>query len=139
MNENAKVVLEVFAALESRDGETFLKLCRPDAEFSEAESLPYGGTQRLDVALAEGQPTWLGTWDPLQPTERERRMDPEVLGTGTEHVIVRYHQRAVDAEGRRFDGDVLAIYDVRNGLLAKARMFHSDTEAVNRFLERASG
>ncbi len=53
---------------------------------------------------------WAQTWVPLQPTETERRMDPR---------------------------PVLALYQLRDGKLARAQMFYFDTVGVAGFLAKA--
>jgi ketosteroid isomerase-like protein len=142
MNDT-EVVLGVFEAVEQRDRERLLELCHEDVEFHDAASLPYGGSTRGKQALREQletapERTWLGTWEPLQPTERERRMDPRVVAAGGEEVVVSYRQRAVSPDGERFDAPVVAIYEVRDGKFARAQMFHYDTAALVGFLERAA-
>src|SRR5215211_557182 len=82
--------------------------------------------------------TWLGTWGPLQPAEAERRMDPRVVAAEGEHVTVLYTQRALGPDGERFESPVLGLYEVRDGKLARAQMFHYDTAAILAFLERAA-
>jgi ketosteroid isomerase-like protein len=143
MHDTAEVVLEVFEAIEQRDREKLLELCDERVELHEAPSLPYGGLMQGKEMLREQletspQRTWLGTWGPLQPTEQERRMDPRVVTTGGAEVVVSYRQRAVGADGERFDAPVLAIYEVRDGKFARAQMFHYDTAAIVDFLERAT-
>ena len=41
-------------------------------------------------------------------------------------------------DGERFESPVLGLYEVRDGKFARAQMFHFDTAAILRFLERAS-
>jgi uncharacterized protein len=144
MHDNAEVVLGVIEAVGERDGEKLFALCHEDVEFHDATSLPYGGSTcgketlraRLETAP---QTTWLGTWGPLQPTVRERRMDPRVVTAGGDEVVVAYRQRAAGPDGERFDAPVLGLYEVRDGKLARAQMFHYDTAAVIAFLERVTG
>jgi uncharacterized protein len=82
---------------------------------------------------------WAATWGPLQPTEAERRMDPRVVAARGDEVVVLFRQRAVGADGERFDAPVLGLYQVREGKLARAQMFHFDTAAIAGFLARVSG
>lgn len=143
MNKNAKVVLDVIAAVEERDAEKLFDLHHDDVEFFDAPSLPYGGALRGNDTLKEKletapEETWLGTWGPLQPTEAERRMDPEVVAVDGNEVVVLYRQRAVSSSGERFDEPVLGLYEVRDGKFARAQMFHYDTAAIAAFLERAA-
>jgi ketosteroid isomerase-like protein len=110
-------------------------LFQPDVEFHWPPSLPYGATAR---GFAEGR-TWAETWDPLQPTEAERRLDPRVVAASEDEVVVLWRQRGFSPAGDRFDGEVLGLYRVREGKLARAQMFYFDTAAVIEFLGKARG
>ncbi len=66
-------------------------------------------------------------------------MDPRVVAVAGDEVVVLWRQRAVDAAGRRFDGPVLGLYEVRDDMFARAQMFHFDTAALVAFLAAASG
>jgi ketosteroid isomerase-like protein len=142
MGSDAEVALKSIRAVEERDGEQLFELLADDVELHDAPSLPYGGVangkpsleQQIERPLEE---TWLGTWDPVQPTESERRMDPRVLAESDGEVVVRYRPRALAANGERFDAPVIGIYEVREGKVSRAQMFHYDTAAINAFLERA--
>ena len=130
-----KVVLEVFRAVEQRDREALLALYHDDVESFDADSLPYGGTLRgKEAALGSG---WLATWGPLQPTPAERRMHERVVANIGGEVVVEYRHRAVSPAGERIDFPVLGLYEVRDGKLARAQMFHYDTAALVAFLARA--
>jgi ketosteroid isomerase-like protein len=142
MNSPEDIVLGIFSAVEERDRGKFLALCHEDVEFLDASSLPYGGTVQGKAAFQERlartpERTWLGTWDPVQPTVDERRMDPRVVATAGEEVTVLFTQRAVGADGERLESPVMGLYEVRDGMLARAQMFHYDTAAITAFLERA--
>jgi uncharacterized protein len=140
--DSSEVVLESFRALEERDREGLFACLHDDVEICDAPSLPYGGTARGRAAIREQletvpETTWLGTWEPLQPSPVERRMDPRVIATAGAEVTVVYTQRAVSPDGERFESPVLGLYEVRDGKLARAQMFHYDTAAVLAFLDRA--
>jgi uncharacterized protein len=142
MSENAAVALEAIAAVEERDIDRLFSLYHDDVEFYDAPSLPYGGRRRgkdlmrreLEVAP---ESTWIGTWGPLQPTERERRMNPRVIAESGPEVVVLYRQRAVEPSGGRLDAPCLGLYEIRDGKFSRAQMFHFDTAAILGFL--ASG
>jgi ketosteroid isomerase-like protein len=143
MQTNAEVVLAGFTAVEERDRDGLFALYDDDVELHDAPSLPYGGSFRGKEALREQleaapETTWLGTWDPLQPTEAERRMDPRVVATNGEEVTVLYMQRAMSPSGEHFESPVLGLYEVRDRKLARLQMFHYDTAAILAFLERAA-
>jgi ketosteroid isomerase-like protein len=132
--ENIKVMRDIFSAIERRDARRFLELVHPDCEMHWPPSLPYGGTAR---GLQPAEPTWNTTWLPLQPTEAERRMEPRVVAASEDEVVVLWRQRGMTLAGDRFDGEVLGLYHVRGGKLARAQMFYFDTAAVVRFLAQA--
>jgi ketosteroid isomerase-like protein len=132
---NTTVMLGIFSAIERRDAPRLAELCHPDVEFSWPAALPYGGTTR---GLGFEPPSWIHTWAPLQPTDAERRMEPRVVASNGDEVVVLWRQRGVSAGGERFDGPVLALYTVRDGRLARAQMFYFDTLALVEFLAQAN-
>ena len=142
MQSNEEVVLEVIRAVEERDAEALFRLYHDDVELHDAPSIPYrhhAGKMAMSEQLGTApEETWLGTWGPLQPTEAERRMDPRVVATNDEEVVVQYTTRATAPNGERFESPVLGLYEVRDGKLARAQMFHYDTAAILEFLERAT-
>jgi uncharacterized protein len=142
MGSDADLVLKAIKAVEERDAVRLFELYADDVEFHDAPSLPYGGVTNGKEDLAEmldraPESTWLGTWGPLQPTENERRMDPEVIAERDGQVVVLYRQRALAPDGERFEAPVIGLYEVRDGKFARAQMFHYDTAAIEAFLERA--
>jgi ketosteroid isomerase-like protein len=143
MPSNEEIVLSVFRAIEERDREALFDLYHDDVELHDARSLPYGyegvsGKEAMREQLERTpEKSWLGTWGPLQPTEAERRMDPRVVATRGNEVVIEYTTRAVAPDGERFESPVLGLYEVRDGKFARAQMFHYDTAAILAFLERA--
>jgi ketosteroid isomerase-like protein len=140
-DKNIQVMLETFRAIEQRDPnhenvERLRQLVQPDVEFHWPPALPYGGTSRAERRA--GRPNWGDTWTPLQPTLVRRRMDPRVIAASGDEVVVLYHQRGVSAEGERFDGEVLGLYQVRDGKLARGQMFYFDEAAAVSYLARAA-
>src|SRR5262245_40556639 len=133
---NATVMLDIFSAIERRDPQRLSELCHPDVEFSWPTSLPYGGTT---CGLRTEGPTWIHTWAALQPTEAERNMEPRVVGSNGDEVVVLWRQRGLSPDGERFDGPVLGLYRVCDRKLARAQMFYFDTPDVVEFLARAGG
>jgi hypothetical protein len=65
-------------------------------------------------------------------------MDPRIVATNGDEVVVQYVTRALAPDGERFESPVVALYAVRDGKFARAQMFHYDTAAILAFLERAS-
>jgi ketosteroid isomerase-like protein len=132
---SVQVILSVFAAVERRDDVAFARCCQPDAEFCWPPSLPYGGTVR-GPATDTGR-GWQAYWNPLQPTVSQRRLDPRVVAATEEEVVVLWHQRGTTPAGDSIDTEVLGLYRVRDGRLARAQMFYFDPASVQSFLARA--
>ena len=126
---NRKLLLDVFRAIEQRDDKRFRELLLPDFALHWPPSLPYGGSKAR---------TWSETWEPLQPGETERRMDPRVVAASEDEGVVLWRQRGVSPSGERFEGELLGLYRVREGKLARAQMFYFDTAAAASFLMKAS-
>jgi ketosteroid isomerase-like protein len=144
MKSNEELVLGVLRAVEQRDAVALFELYHDDVELHDAPSLPYAHAARGKTSMREQletapEETWLGTWGPLQPTENERRMDPRVVASKGDEVVVLYTTRALAPDGERFESQVLGLYEVRDGKFARAQMFHYDTAAMLAFLERAAG
>ena len=144
MQTDEEVVLGVIRAVEERDADALFELYHDDVELHDAPSLPYhytarGKSEMREQLEAAPEETWLGTWGPLQPTEAERRMDPRVVASKGGEVVVQYTTRAVAPDGERFESEVLALYEVRDGKFARAQMYHYDTAAILAFVERARG
>jgi ketosteroid isomerase-like protein len=135
-HENVALMLEMFSAIERRDERRAAELFDPDVELHWPASLPYGGTAR---GLTRAGPRWIDTWDPLQPNEADRRMDPRVVAASQDEVVVLWRQRGVSRTGERFDGEVIGLYQVRKGKVVRAQMFYFDTAALARFLANAAG
>ena len=124
--KNIKVMLDLFSAVERFDVEGQLALYQPDVEFHWPTSL-----------YVKNHFSWDDTWIPLQPTWADRKMNPRVVGASRDQVVILWHQRGVAPSGERFDGEVLGLYRLREGKLARAQMFYFDTTAVASFLAKA--
>jgi ketosteroid isomerase-like protein len=137
-----ELVLDAFKAVERRDAQRLLELYHPHVSFHWPPELPYGRTERpaelADPAGPGPNPTWSGTWDPLQPTEVERRMDPRVVGASDTEVVVLWHQRGRSQRGRRFDSLVIGVYEVRDEKFYRAQMFYFDPAGTRQFIEEAT-
>ena len=131
------IVMAAFAAVERRDERRLAELYHPEVEFHWPPSLPYGGSFHGPTALQAGDRTGFDqVWDRLQPTRRERRMDPRVVAASDQEVVVLWHQRGLKPDGQGLDMEVLGLYRVRDGKFARAQMFYFDTTAVLRFLQQ---
>jgi ketosteroid isomerase-like protein len=64
-------------------------------------------------------------------------MNPRVVAAGEDEVVILWRQRGVTPAGDRFDGEVLGLYQLREGKLARAQMFYFDTAPLVKFLSKA--
>lgn len=136
---NTRLILEIFRRIEERDPlrpnpASVLELFQHDIQFHWPPSLPFsapgGGAHRRS--------TWEEVWSPLQPTPTERKMDPRVVAAGDEEVVVLWRQRGLSPTGERYEGEVLGLYGLRDGKLARAKMFYFDPVGAAAFLARAT-
>jgi ketosteroid isomerase-like protein len=135
--ENADVMMRMLQAIEQHRLDRLADFFHPDIEFHWPPGLPYSG-DFVGPAVWEMNERFAATWMPLQPTEETRRMNPRVVAASDDgHVIVNYVWKGEDAEGRRFETETLADYQVRDGRLARAQMFYYDLAGMIAFLERA--
>ena len=66
-------------------------------------------------------------------------MDPRVVASSDDEVVILWRQRGISPAGDRFEGEVLGLYRLREGKLARAQMFYFDTQAAVSFLAKAKG
>jgi ketosteroid isomerase-like protein len=104
------------------------------SSFTGRPSSPYCGTSR---GLKAEPPSWGHTWIPPQPTDAERKMEPRIVAASDDEVVVLWRQRGISPCGDRLDSLVLALYEIRDGKLARAQMFYFDPAAVVDFLATA--
>jgi hypothetical protein len=134
---NVNLMMEMLHLIEQRQLERLADFYHPEIEFHWPPGLPYSG-DFIGPAVWEMSKRFEATWKPLQPAEEIRRMNPRVLATAENgRVIVNYDWRGLDAEGRRFETEVLADYEVRDGQLARAQMFYYDLPGMIAFLDDA--
>jgi ketosteroid isomerase-like protein len=134
MKPNEELILDMFRAVEQRDIDRILELYHDDVEFVWPPSLPgYGGTCRGPDVLDNNR-AFAAVWDPVQPTEAQQRLDPKLVASNENDVVVLYHQRGLDAEGRTCDSEVLGLYTVEGGKVRRLQMFYFDPKQVSDFL-----
>jgi ketosteroid isomerase-like protein len=134
MTESEQIVLEAFAAVESRDDERLKRISHPEASFVWPESLKPSHFRTVQGKLAT---SWEEVWEPFQPLPEfvTRKMNPQIVASSGTRVTVLWHQRGLNRHGERLDSEVLGLYEVRGGLLYRAQMFYFDTAAVRKFLQ----
>jgi len=134
VTESEKVVLEAFAAVDTRDDDRLKRISHPEASFVWPESLHPSHFCTVEGKVAT---SWEEVWEPFQPLSEfaTRKMDPQIVASSGPRVTVLWHQRGVNRRGERLDCEVLGLYEVRDGLLYGAQMFYFDSAAVRKFLQ----
>ena len=136
MTDTARVIRDLFDAVERRDGRAMLAAYAPDVEIHEPAGLPYGGVYTGHDGARRHAEAYLATWGPHQPEPLP--LDLEIVGAEAEHVTARWRQRAVSERAGALDLPALSVYRLRDGLIVRSQMFQ-DTAEVARFLAAASG
>ena len=136
MSSAEHTVLAAIAAVEQRDLDRLARLYDPGVRFHWPPGLPYSGRYE-GKELATMTQRFSSVWQPLQPAEEQRRMEPSVVATCGDTVVLQYVTRGVDAGGRRFETPVLGRYRAREGRLLEAQMFYWDLVGLTQFLETA--
>ena len=142
---NIEVVRRIFAAVERR-GEpngfaerwaAYEAHFDPNVAIHEAPSLPYGGDYTGPAAVARHAQGFNKAWSGLQ-SEDERAMEPEFFAEGNSVTVV-WQQRAHNSRtGERFEMPAVGVYQMHDGRVIDARMFHFDSDAARSFLERVN-
>jgi ketosteroid isomerase-like protein len=134
VTESEQIVLEAFAAVDTRDDERLKRISHPEASFVWPESLRPSHFRTVQGKVAT---TWEEVWEPFQPLPEfiTRKMSPQIVASSGAQVTVLWHQRGVNRRGERLDCEVLGLYEVRDGLLYRAQMFYFDGAAVCKFLQ----
>jgi uncharacterized protein YciI/ketosteroid isomerase-like protein len=135
---NKRAVEALFEAVDRRDGEGVRAGYDDKITIHEAASLPYGGDYHgLEGAFSHGQ-GFRAAWDRFQPHEA-RGLDPRIIADG-DHVVVLWRHNVENAgTGDSLDLPAVSVYRMENAKIADSRMFHFDTAALLRFLERNAG
>jgi ketosteroid isomerase-like protein len=131
-----ETVLAAIESVETRDLERLAALYDPAVAFDWPPGLPYSGHyEGRDVATMTER--FASVWLPLQQTDEQRRMEPTVVATASDTVVVQYVARGADAAGRRFETPVLARYRARGGRLVEAQMYYWDLIGLQEFIKSA--
>ena len=131
---NRCAVEALFDAVDRRDPAGVLAAYAENVTIHEAESLPYGGDHSGPEVLRHGQ-QFRAAWDRFQPNE-QRGLDPQIITDG-DHVVVQWRHRLENPKtGDSLDLPAVSVYRMENTKIIDSRMFHFDTAALLRFLER---
>lgn len=133
MSTNEEVALATIKAVETRDLATLHALYHPDVTFHWQPGLPYSG-DFSGAGMAQMTEIFSGVWGPLQPDEETRRMDPRVVASNGDTVVIEYLWRARRLDGASFETETIAKYRIADGRLIEAQMFYYDLPGLLEFI-----
>jgi ketosteroid isomerase-like protein len=133
MSEPEEIVLRAFEAVNTRDPELFARIVHPDATFVFPPALE---SRRFKTFGGRQAASYEDVWEPFQPLSlfATRRMDPKILASSGNRVVVLWRQRGINAAQEQLNVEVLGVYEVLDGRLHRAQMFYFDTDATEAFL-----
>jgi ketosteroid isomerase-like protein len=116
--QDVEFVKDIYAAFGRGDVATVLGAFADDIEWFEAEGMPYGGLHRGRDAVAQK------VFGPITEDVEGFAITPEeLIGSGsTVAAIVRYTGTG-KATGKPLDVQVVHVWDIRDGKLARFRQF----------------
>jgi hypothetical protein len=131
---NKRVVAALFEAVDCRDAGVRAAYDE-NITIHEAVSLPYGGEYHgLEGSLRHGQ-GFRAAWDRFQP-QQARGLNPRIFADGDHIVVLWRHKLENTKTGDSLDLPAVSVYRMENAKIIDSRMFHFDTAALLRFLER---
>jgi ketosteroid isomerase-like protein len=124
--ENVERIREVVAAMNRGDFETALSWSHPDVEWQALDVFPDAGTYHGREGLRAFFQTWLDTFSGF-------RVHLEKCEAFGEHRVVATVR--VSGEGAESGAEVASppffqLFELRDGLLIRARMFETESEAL---------
>jgi uncharacterized protein YciI len=132
---NRCAVEALFEAVDRRDRDGVRAAYAESIAIHEALSLPYGGDHcGLEGSIRHGQ-AFRATWDPFQ-AHHARGLDPRIIADGDNVVVLWHHKVENPATSESLELPAVSVYKLENAKITDSRMFHFDTAALLRFLER---
>jgi ketosteroid isomerase-like protein len=124
--ENVERVRETVEAMNARDIETALKVVHPDVEWRTLDAFPDAGTYRGPEGVLAFFQTWLDTFRGFQLHLEE------CTAVDEDRVLARLRVSGIGAEsGARVESpQFFQLIEFREGLLIRARMFPTESEAL---------
>jgi ketosteroid isomerase-like protein len=127
-SQNVSAVRAVYEAFAVGDVPAVLGFLTPDAEWTEAEGFPYGGTYTGPEAVLENVFMKIGgEWDGFAAVPNE------IIDGGDTVVALGLYSGTFKATGKSFEAHFAHVWKIRDG---KAYKFHqyTDTAKVNEAL-----
>ncbi|MEN9871587.1 MAG: hypothetical protein RLZZ171_2579 [Cyanobacteriota bacterium] len=121
---NIKVVQELYRAFREQDYDAFLRISAEDIEWIQNEGFPGGTTYKGASAVIEGvfkanNNQWSGFAYQIE----------EILDAGKSVIVVGKYSGRDRFSGKSMSAAAAHIYDLRDGKIARFRMF-ADTKSI---------
>lgn len=123
--DNEQLVLDMFRAVEDRDGDRLLEIYDPDVEFVWPPELPYGGEYRGDGVVAMSE-AFANAWDPVQHSDRARHPVEWLHTTDGRVVVTGQYRGTAPMTGKPFVATFVHIFTLDEGQIVELRQV-SDT------------
>ena len=128
MSQEEKVerVVRAIDAINSRDIDTAVKLLDPDVEWTTLDAFPDAGTYRGPEAVLGFFQAWIDMFEGF-------RMHLENCGAIDEHLVLARLRVSGEVAGSGVvveSPQFFQLLDFRDGLVIRARMFRTETEAL---------
>jgi uncharacterized protein len=122
--ENVELVRRCFDLFGRGEMEAVLQYVDPAIETIEGPEIPGSASYRGHAGLAEAYRHWAGQWNDF-------RVDlEELIDAGSDVVAITRHHGTGRASGVTVAALVAYIFTVRDGKLARMRIFNTRSEAV---------
>lgn len=121
--ENLRVVRSAIEAYLRGDEATMLALASPDVVATQFPDQLDVGDHRGRAELQRMMTEWVGSWE-------DWTIEPKSFDAAGERVFVNAVQRGRGREsGAPMESEVTFVFTVRDGLIVRWQMFHTDQEA----------
>lgn len=121
---NIEVIKELYRAFREQDYDTFLRLSTEDIEWIQNEGFPGGATYKGASAVIQGvfkanNDKWSGFAYHIE----------EILDAGNSVIVIGKYSGRDRLSGKTMSAAAAHIYDLRDGKIARFRMF-ADTKSI---------
>jgi ketosteroid isomerase-like protein len=121
---NIEVIKELYRAFREQDYDTFLRLSTEDIEWIQNEGFPGGATYKGASAVIQG----------VFKANNDKWSDfayhiEEILDAGNSVIVIGKYSGCDRLSGKSMSAAAAHIYDLRDGKIARFRMF-ADTKSI---------
>ena len=122
--ENVEIVRRMYESFARGDFAGTFSFLHPAIEFSQPATEPGAGTYHGHAGVNEAMRKWAGAWD-------DYRVVAEELTDFGDHVLARTrHYGRGKGSGVDVQQQIFQLLTVRDGKIARMRMYYEETEAL---------